>query len=428
MISRDRIPSVIEALSCIRCGADYAPHIAIDSRGCPACFEMAPSNFAVKYTAASIAARSLTIDNGRDGINRFSSFLPFDEPNAISLAEGSTALVRAGRLAKILELEHLYVKDESRNPTWSHKDRYSAVMASWALKVGAKVLATASSGNAGASLAAYAAKAGLPCIVATFKDAAGPMVEQIRRYGAMVVTLEDKDARWPILAEGAERFGWLVTSPFSTPVVGSNPIGIEGYKTIAYETVLQLGGTAPDWLVVPTAYGDVLAGIARGFDDLVELGVISKGPKFVAAEVYGSITRTLESNRDDLVSLQPNATTRATSIGSSQSTFQALDTVRRSAGVAVQIEDGELFNAQAQLSSTEGIFGELASAITVAATTKLRREGTIASKDVVVCLLTASGLKDLDQSTVNPPPSEFQSGRLDDMLRLLSDRYDFSPE
>ncbi|MFD0387300.1 pyridoxal-phosphate dependent enzyme [Tistrella bauzanensis] len=112
------------------------------------------------------------------------------------------ALIRANELGARLGIDDLWIKDESRNPTWSHKDRFSAIAVSFAKRQGHRFIATASSGNAGASLAAYAARAGLNCLVVTFEGAPGPVVDQIRRYGAVVVELADKTRRWPILAEG----------------------------------------------------------------------------------------------------------------------------------------------------------------------------------------------------------------------------------
>ena len=121
---------------------------------------------------------------------------------------------------------------------------------------GARVIASSSSGNAGAAAAAYAARAGLPCVVFTFVGTAGPMVLQMQAYGALVVAVENKAHRWTLLEAGVRRFGWFPTSPFFGPVVGSNPYGIEGYKSLAYEIAEQLDWHVPDWIVLPVCYGD----------------------------------------------------------------------------------------------------------------------------------------------------------------------------
>src|SRR5690606_33722197 len=139
----------------------------------------------------------------------------------------------------------------------------------------------------------YAARAGMACVVATFAGTAGPMLGQIRNYGATVVAFQRKADRWSFIAEGVERHGWFAPSPFRAPVVGSHPIGIEGYKTLAYELVEQLGGEAPDWVIMPVCYGDALAGLWRGFKALFERRAIAELPRLGAAEVHGSLAEAL---------------------------------------------------------------------------------------------------------------------------------------
>ncbi len=131
------------------------------------------------------------------------------------------------------------------------------------------MIASSSTGNAGAAAAAYATRAGLPSIIFTVVGAAGPMMTQMQAYGALVVAVEDKAHRWTLLEAGVRRFGWFPTSPFFGPVVGSNPYGIEGYKSLAYEIAEQLEWRVPDWVVLPVCYGDALVGMARGFAELV---------------------------------------------------------------------------------------------------------------------------------------------------------------
>src|SRR5690606_30738397 len=145
---------------------------------------------------------------------RHADMLPCAASEAVSLGEGLTPLLPAPKLGEELGVPNLFIKDEGRNPTWSHKDRFSTVAVSMARLMDARVMATASSGNAGASLAAYAARAGLGCVVVTFAGTAGPMLTQIQKYGATVVALANKADRWPLIAEGVRHRGWFATSPF----------------------------------------------------------------------------------------------------------------------------------------------------------------------------------------------------------------------
>jgi len=417
----------IAALACIRCATRYPADIVIDSRGCPACRPVAPSNLQVVYSEENLRARGWPVGAGQHWA-RFESFLPVSAAEIVSLGEGITPLVRAERIGDCVKCPQLFFKEESRNPTWSHKDRFSCVAVSHARKIGASTIATASTGNAGASLAAYAAKAGLPCVVLTSQAASGLMTEQIKRYGAMVVPLPEGSQRWPVLEEGVRRLGWYATSPFVAPVIGSHPVGIEGYKTIAYEIFEQLGGKVPEWIVIPTAYGDVLAGVFRGFKDLVDLGLAARTPKLIAAEIYGSLARSLVQAGDRVASVERDHDTRAISIWCLQSSFQALQALRASGGQAVRVGDGSLLDLQNELALTEGILGELSSITTLAAVREMSRRGDIKSDDTVVCMLTASGMKDLDLTTVSQGRAHRLEGTLSSALNYLSETYGYSPK
>lgn len=382
--------------TCIRCCASYPPSIAIDSRGCPACRDAAPANFKPVY-ASPVDPCSIA-PNAPRSLWRYAHALPCSPKNAVSLGEGQTPLVKAARIGPALGARNLFIKDEGRNPTWSHKDRFSTVAVSLARSQGAKVVATASSGNAGASLAAYAARAGLACVVATFGGSATAMLAQIRKYGATVLPLANKMERWTLLAEAATRYGWFVASPYHAPVIGSHPLAIEGYKTIAYEIVEQSGGIAPDWCILPVCYGDALFGVWRGFQDLYAHGAISRLPRLVAAEVHGSLAQALVTGSEALEERSPAFDSLAVSIGAPRSTYQALKALRESSGRAVPLGNDGLVDMQERLARDEGIFAELASVTPLLALARLREEGVIAPDDHVVAVVTASGLKDLDRS------------------------------
>ncbi len=387
--------------ACIRCGTRYPAEFAIDSRGCPSCVDEAPANLRlVRYGEDAITSQPLSGPmEALPSLWRYADRLPCPAAEAVSLGEGLTPLVPAPAIGARIDLPHLFIKDEGRNPTWSHKDRFSSVAVSVARMQGAHVMATASSGNAGASLAAYAARAGLVCVVATFAGTAGPMLTQIRKMGAIVVPFAAKADRWDFLAEGVERHGWFVTSPFRAPVVGSHPVGIEGYKTLAFEIVEQMQGAVPDWCVLPVCYGDALAGLWQGFRELHGQRAIPRLPRLVAAEVHGSLTAALADDDDCLPDIEKNFETLAVSIGATRSTYQALNALRQSGGLAVPVGNSGLIAFQEQLALAEGIFAELASVTPFAAIESLRKRNVMAPKDRVVAIVTASGLKDIDRST-----------------------------
>lgn len=394
----------VAALRCPRCERQFPPSLLIDSRGCPDCSGSSPANLRPAYPD-TVLRKDLHGSAAVASMWRYASRLPCPDSVAVSLGEGLTPMLHARRIGAMIGVNDLLIKDEGRNPTWSYKDRFTSVAVSVARAQGASVVATASSGNAGASLAAYAAGAGLKCVVATFAGSAGPMLSQIRKYGATVLPMAAKADRWTLLEEGASRHGWFVTSPYRAPVVGSHPFGIEGYKTIAYEIIEQCGGSAPDWCVLPVCYGDGLAGIWAGFEELLAARVIDRAPRMIAAEVHGSLLDALERKLDHPAEQKMKFDTMAISIGAPRSTFQALNALRRSGGCAVQATNEGLIEMQEKLARHEGLFAELAAVTPLLAIEKLRRDGAIMPSQRVVALATASGLKDLDRSV-----SEDQSG------------------
>ncbi|MBN8931540.1 MAG: threonine synthase [Rhizobium pusense] len=329
---------------------------------------------------------------------RYADRLPFDEDAAVTLGEGLTPLLPAERLGLDVGIPKLFIKNEGYNPTWSHKDRFSTVAVTAARQTGAKVVATSSTGNAGASLAAYAARAGLPCIVATLAGSAGPMLAQIRKYGAQIVSFEQKSDRWAFLAKGVEQFGWFATSPYRHPVVGSHPIGIEGYKTIAFELIEQMAGEVPDWCALPVCYGDALAGVWLGFRELLDDGRIDRMPRLLAAEAHGSLRQALDQQTDRIPDVAPSFDALAVSVGATRSTFQALKALRETNGIAVPVSNDGLIAFQERIAATEGTFLELSSAMPIAAIAAAKRQRIINSDETVVAVVTASGLKDIDKS------------------------------
>jgi threonine synthase len=384
--------AAVLGLQCLRCGAPYpADHFAED---CPRCRPVARSNLVVVYRDTLRSPRPKPTADASCGLWRYGDLLPVERGEGISLGEGGSPLHRLDRAGALIGVANLFGKDETRNPTWSFKDRLACVAVSSAKKMGAEVIVSSSSGNAGAAVAAYAAKAGLRCVVFTFTGAAGPMLTQMRAYGATVVAVEDKADRWTLMEHAVRNYRWFPTSPFFGPVAGSNPYGIEGYKTLAYEIAEQLDWRVPDWCVLPVCYGDALLGMWRGFADMMAWGWTDRMPRMVAAEVSGSLGAALADGSEVPPDMRINQRTVAMSIGATQGTYQALDIVRRSGGTALVVGDDEMMRWQRILSSGEGLYVEPASAAAPAAVEQLARAGSIGANESVVALLTAGGLKD----------------------------------
>lgn len=405
-------------LACIRCGTSFPEESAFG--GCPACAAAgAPSNLAPAY---DLAVGRITDDPGQQGLFRHRSLLPLrPHDEAVSLGEGDTPLLALRRLGASLGLSGLWLKDESRNPTWSYKDRLAAVAVTKARAIGAETVVVATTGNHGAAVAAYAAAAGLRCVALTLTSVPATMRTLMQAYGADVLAYERPTDRWHVMAKAVAERGWVPMSGFASPPIGSNPFGVDGYKTIAYELVEQLG-RAPDVVVVPTAYADGLAGVGRGFADLYSLGVIDRVPRLVAAEPFGPHRQAL-ADGGDLVGRVPAGPSVAFSIASPVGTYQGIHALRSSGGTAVACaDDEEIMAMQARLARVEGLYLEAASVLPLLVVRRLVTGGWMRPDAAVVTIGTSSGLKDVDATAARlpePPVTEPTLAALESALDEL---------
>ncbi|KAA1245097.1 pyridoxal-phosphate dependent enzyme [Mycobacterium simiae] len=333
-------------------------------------------------------------DASQSGVFGFRELLPLAPDDVpVSLGEGATPLVSLSRLGPRLGLRKLMLKDETRNPTWSYKDRLAAVAITKATACGASTVVVSSTGNHGAAVAAYAAAAGLGCVVLTVSSVPREIHILMQAYGACVVAYDRGPDRWSVMRAAVEEFGWTPISGLVTPPIGSNPFGIEGYKTIAYELWRQLGET-PRVVVVPTAHGDGLAGIRRGFSDLIELGLADRMPRLVAIDPFGAYACGLRSREGEQPTV-PTQPSMAFSVAARVATYQGLAAITATKGTAVaEPSNDAIAGMQLELASTEGFYAEGASVLTLLAAQKLAASKWIDPDETVVLLSTSTGLKD----------------------------------
>lgn len=336
------------------------------------------------------------------GLFRYRSLLPVGDGPVVSLHEGGTPLVPVPALAEHVGVPGLYVKDESRNPTWSYKDRLAAVAVTQAVQRGRDTVVVSSTGNHGAAVAAYAARAGIRCVVLTLASVPQAMKTLMQAYGAQTVALERPTDRWVLMRQLVEQRGWVPMSGFVGPPSGSNPFGCEGYKTLAYELHAQLGDV-PDVVVMPVAYGDALAGVARGFEDLLALGLTSRVPRLVAAEPFGPYGAALRDGWS-AGAMVPTGPSVSFSIATPSATWQGWDALARTGGTAASADDDATMAAQHRLSSGDGLFLEAASVTTVAVLPGLVERGEVRPDETVVLLGTSTGLKDVPTTAARQPP------------------------
>ncbi|MGW7001956.1 threonine synthase [Streptomyces sp. NPDC054933] len=324
-------------------------------------------------------------DRGR-GLDRWAPLLP--PLAAPGLGEGGTPLVDIGG--------GVFVKDESRNPTWSHKDRLNRCTVSAAVGVGAQGIVVASSGNHGASAAAFAARAGLRCVVLA-SDGMPPAVDSfLNAYGATVLPVPEA-ARWPLMRQLVDRLDLHPVSNLTVTHTG-HPFGAEGYKTISYEIFTELG--VPAAVFVPTGYGELLFGVWKGFAELKRLGVAQRTPRMFACEPAAGGPLAAARRAGRLAGRIPVGPTSAYAIDCSVAGHRGIVAVQDSGGQALLVSDEEMRSAQSELAG-QGLWAELSSAAGLAG---LRGYG--AFDGPVVCVSTSSGFKDLSVGSRESEPVE----------------------
>lgn len=345
-------------------------------------------------TKASLPGRA------RD-IWRWWELLPADPKRAARLGEGGTPLIRAERLGKELGLSKLYLKDETRNPTSSFKDRAMAVSVAKAVEKGVRTVTTASSGNAAAALAAYAAKAGLKVVAFVLDSASDAKVAQLTLFGAKVVKVkgiergEDPSVR--MMMEAVKLKGWYPSPSFGP----FNPYQVEGPKTISCELAEQFGWSPYDWLLAPTGSSCLLAGLWKGVRDLREVGLVDYFPRLVPVQPEGNspLIRAIRSGTPPS-EIRPEPSPHTVASGLSDpypwDADSSIEGVRRTRGLGESVTDEEILRAVKDLARLEGIFAEPSGAAALAGARKLAESGTVDRGDSVVVLVTGSGLKDVE--------------------------------
>lgn len=395
-----------QTVRCIRCGR---PLEGTYYDACPHCRKETGKN--INYeTVYDLRGAKLPLGKSREpGIFKYREFFPIqDSTKPVSLNEGNTPLYRLERMGKLLGLNALYVKDESKNPTCSHKDRLLAVIATKAVEEGAPGITVSSTGNQGIAAAAYASAAGLPCHVFSTPGVSDTMKTVMQVYGAKVFITETMEKRVQIMQHLVRELHYAPASGLMAPPIGSSVYGLDGYKSIAFELYEQMGESLPDWIVFPMSYGDAMYGMWKGLKDLQAMGYCQEIPHIGGAESFGSAKTTIAQNEEFPVGV-PTKPSIQPSIAVGYATYQAVNAIRDSKGAAECSEDQESLEMQKLLARTEGIYAETASVSSLVVAKKLLEQGKIDPNQKVVVVITSTGLKDPATSRLylpDPPAIE----------------------
>jgi len=407
--------SHILGLKCTICGAEYDAG-QVDYV-CPRHGNDGILDVVYDYDAIRRAVTPQTLrERDERSIWRYLPLLPVEPETTRRLVEGTvldsvgwTPLYPAPRLAARLGLRHVWVKDDSRQPTASFKDRASAIAVVKTRERGAAVVTTASTGNAAAALAGLCAAVGQPNVIFVPRTAPQAKVAQLLAYGATVLLVDGTyDQAFDLCLEAAQAFGWYNRN------TAYNPYMSEGKKTVAYEICEQLGGSwkledggrsptsnfqPPSSILIPVGDGCIIGGVHKGFRDLLALGWIERMPRLIGVQASGSSPlvdaweRGLEGWEMEPVAAHSVADSIVA--GLPRDRIKALRAVRETGGAFVRVSDEEILAAIPLLARDVGVFAEPAAAAACAGLVRAVEQGLVGADDRVVVLSTGSGLKDV---------------------------------
>jgi len=388
-------------LKCSLCGAEY---VTDEVRYvCPKHGDSGLLDVVYDYDSVSSRVSTAPIFDSHDfSIWRYWELLPIENRIVIPpLRVGWTPLYRASRLGKQLAIKSLYLKDDSVNPTGSFKDRASAVVVAKAKELGVKVIATASTGNAGAALAGLSASAQMPTVIFAPHTAPEAKVAQLLMYGAHVFLVKGTyDEAFELCLASSKEFGWYSRN------TGYNPYTAEGKKTASLEICEQLAmakaelhkrWVAPDRIFVSVGDGNIITGIWKGLRDLLALGWIDKLPKLMGVQAEGSAAcyNAWKAGTEIITPVKPHTIADSISVGLPRDGTRAVRAVRETSGAYLTVSDDDVLDAMRKLARKEAVFAEPAGATGYAGLVKAADQGIVDGDEEIVVVVTGNGLKDV---------------------------------
>ncbi|MGH9835281.1 MAG: threonine synthase [Blastocatellia bacterium] len=382
--------SNVTGFKCVECARLFS--VSEVEYACPAC----SGNLDVLYdyerigkqlTKATLAAdRNFTIW-------RYRPLLPIEDSSPVPpLTVGWTPIYDCPRLASEFGVKQLLIKDDGRNPTASFKDRPSALAVVKAREAGARIITTASSGNAGSALAGMCASVGMESVIFVPTYAPAAKIAQLQIYGSKVVLVEGSyDEAFDLCLEAGRRYGWYQRS------TGYNPFMTEGKKTAALEIGEQLNWEVPDKVFVGVGDGNIIGGLWKGFNDLHRLGWIDRLPQLIGVQAEGASAVVDAVSGDGVVRVRPAHTVAdSINVGKPNDATKAIRAIRDSGGCGVKVSDEQIVAAIGRLARSTGVFVEPAGAAPFAGFVKQCESGAIKPDERALLMLTGNGLKDIE--------------------------------
>lgn len=399
---------------CIKCGKTYPAAPDLTTCTCGGVLEIVYDYDEIKkrLTKAVLAERT------ERTMWRYRELLPIEETTEPTpLRVGWSPLYDEPRLAAQLGLKQLWVKDDGLNPTGALKDRASAMAVAKAREAGAGVIACSSTGNAASSLAGNAAAAGLATYIFVPSRAPKGKVAQLMTFGATVISVQGSyEETFELSRQAINRWGWYNRN------AAINPYLSEGKKTVAYEILEQLGWQAPDYIAISVGDGCTIAGLWKGLKDLYAVGLIDRLPRLISAQAEGCcpINRAVVRG-GSWEPMEENTFADSIAVGVPRNGDKALMAIRESQGLAVNVSDREIMEAQQLLGRSCGVFGEPAGVTATAGVKKLCEQGILGREETVVSVVTGNGLKDVANAIKACGEPISIPGDMNALLRAFSD-------
>lgn len=407
----------IRNFRCVLCKTEYDPEEV--QYTCSKCGTLGILEVNYDYRSFTEASYLDISPDIKQGMWKYTNFLPIDNfKNIAPLKVGGTPLYINKALAKELQIKDLFIKDDTVNPTASLKDRASALVVKIALDKGVKAITCASTGNAASSLAGICASVGLKCYIFVPKTAPKAKIIQLLIYGAEVFAVDGSyDDAFDLSIEATNKFGWYNRN------TGYNPFTIEGKKTVSLEIIKQIISNKfniPDKILVPVGDGCIISGVYKGFYDLIKVGILKKMPQLIGVQAEGSNAIYLAMKRGDKIeSIKPNTIADSISVGRPRNGEMAISHIRASNGFVELVPDEQILEAMRILARRTGIFAEPAGAAAFAGLLKMSREKRLKSDEIVVVLVTGSGLKDIDSALKAVKKPHYIKPNLKEVKKIL---------
>ncbi len=395
-------------LECVRCGRAF-PLELVNAR-CRDCDEP----LEVRYDLDSIARDWFAVPRRGPFFERYAPFYPYIKTNpSLSLGEGQTPLIQSNHLAQRLRIRELFFKNETQNPTWTFKDRGTALSLQNAFCLGYRRIGTLSSGNMGASVAAYGSRAGMDTFVLLKENVPREKIDALTIHGVKAIKVSGNYGDvYNKTSELGNRFGIYFS-------ISDEPMRVEGYKSLAFEICEQMKWEPPDYVALPVGSGGLCRGVLKGFEELRAVGLVDAVPQFIGVQTEGC-SPTVDAYERGVDRIErftdPLTLDHVLENPYPPSGNQVIRKIRSNGGILLKVRNDEILSAQVLLAQ-EGIFAQPASATALAGVIRCAEKGLLAEDARVVTVVTGSGLK------YPPVLREFgfspTSTSLDDLLRTV---------